>query len=241
MGVIKKSLTLFGILVCAAACSGNSNDLGQNPPVFDVNFVVMSSRNGVYGKTSVQQLQNEVELLNKYFVGANGVHPVRFSYKGQHSIRALNGSSCAEFLRLGDAAVEFDWQRWTHLFNSCSDQRVVDPNAINIYIYDAYSNRKGFNDIDSRGKNNRNRPFVVLDWERLNHHIQSPEEHEMGHAFGLSHVCAEGAMRRSSTNIMASHDCGKGSGGRRNIGFDERQLKIVQQKARLIAAQLNNE
>ena len=117
---------------------------------------------------------------------------------------------------------------------------MADPNAINIYIFDSYSNRKAFADRDSHGKNNRNRPFVALDWERLNHQTQSPEEHEMGHVFGLSHVCVEGATIDTATNIMASQDCGRGSGGRRNIGFNEEQLSIIQQKARLILKQLNS-
>lgn len=233
-------LSLILALFCSTACSEITDDSELNPPVFDIHFVVMTQRDGIENKTSVQQLQREVDILNEYFVGANGVHPVKFRYKGQRTIRELNDSSCMEFLRLGDTAAEFDWDRWTDMFNSCSDPRVVDPNAINFYVYDAYSREEGFKDRTSRGRNNGSRPFIFLDWERLNHQTQSPEEHEMGHVFGLAHVCAEGATLDTPTNIMASHDCGKGSGGRRNIGFDEGQLKIIQQKARLISKQLNS-
>lgn len=234
---------LFGLVIalfCSAACSEITNDSAQNPPVFDIHFVVMTQREGIENKTSVPQLKKEVDILNEYFIGANGVHPVKFRYKGQRAIQELNDSSCIEFLRLVDSAATFDWDRWTDMFNSCSDPRVVDPHAINFYIYDAYNREDGFKDRTSRGRNNGSRPFIFLDWERLNHQTQSPEEHEMGHVFGLVHVCAEGATLDTPTNIMASRDCGKGSGGRRNIGFDEGQMKIIQQKARLISKQLNS-
>jgi len=213
----------------------------RDMPLFDIHFVVMTQRHGIENQTSVQQLRNEVDILNQYFVGANGVKPVKFRYKSQRSIKELNHSPCREFLLLGDVAAKFDWDKWTDGFNACSDSRVVDPHAINFYIYDAYSNKKGFDEIDSHARNNQGRPFIALDWERLNHQLQSPEEHEMGHAFGLAHVCVEGATLDSSTNIMASHrDCEKGSGGRRNIGFDEAQLNTIRQKARSIAKRLNS-
>jgi hypothetical protein len=50
----------------------------------------------------------------------------------------------------------------------------------------------------------------------------------MGHAFGLTHICEEGAKLSSSTNIMASSACGKGSGGKRNIGFNIEQQRIIE-------------
>ncbi len=233
-------ITLF-YSFCSAACSEITNDPKQSSPVFDIHFVVMTQRDGVDSKTSVLQLQKEVDILNEYFVGENGGHPIKFRYKGQHSVKEMNDSPCSEFLRLGDAEVEFDGDQWSDMFNSCSDLQAVDPSAINFYIYDAYSLKEGFKDKTSHGRNNGNRPFIVFDWERLNHQTQSPEEHEMGHVFGLSHVCVEGATTHTSTNIMASKDCGRGSGGRRNIGFDEGQLSVIQNKAQLISKQLNSQ
>ncbi len=94
------------------------------------------------------------------------------------------------------------------MFNACDD-----PRAINVYVYDSYAERGGFADVTSHGRRNSNRPYLLLDWERLGHKVQGAEEHEMGHAFGLEHVCAPGAKPKTSTNIMASADCGLGSGG----------------------------
>jgi len=85
----------------------------------------------------------------------------------------------------------------------------------------------GFKDATGHGRRNSGRPFVFLDWQRLNHGDQAAEEHEMGHAFGLEHICVPGATRQTPTNIMASADCGKGSGGLRNLGFNEQQTATI--------------
>ena len=69
-------------------------------------------------------------------------------------------------------------------------------------------------------------------------HDEGGEEDEMGHAFGLEHVCAPGATVKTPTNIMASADCKKGSGGLRNIGFDSEQAGTVRQYAQLIHQKL---
>ena len=81
----------------------------------------------------------------------------------------------------------------------------------------------------------------MLDWERIGHAVQSPEEHEMGHAFGLEHVCEQGASSASHTNIMASAggDC-EGSGGLRDIGFTEQQIAVILRHARKISQNLDN-
>ena len=99
--------------------------------------------------------------------------------------------------------------------------------AINFYIVDSYSKKQGYKSITSHGKNAGNHPFILIDWERLNHKVQSPEEHEMGHAFGLVHVCKKNAKISSETNIMASTENCEGSGGLRNIGFNDKQLKTI--------------
>jgi hypothetical protein len=63
----------------------------------------------------------------------------------------------------------------------------------------------------------------------------------MGHAFGLGHECVPGARRTTSTNIMASADCGKGSGGLRDIGFNATQVKIILDYASKIKNQLEKQ
>jgi len=94
--------------------------------------------------------------------------------------------------------------RWV---NECNDEAVKSRSHINVYIVDSYSAERGFAHQDGHGRRNSNRPYVLLDWERVISGYQSPLEHEMGHAFGLGHVCEPGATVKTSTNIMASADC----------------------------------
>lgn len=115
--------------------------------------------------------------------------------------------------------------------------RLVDPKAINFYVYDSYGTSYGDNDISSHGIHNLGHPLVLIDYERLNHTTQSPEEHEFGHAFGLGHVCVPGATLNSDTNIMASIDNCNGSGGRRKLLLrTSHQLSTILEKAAAIQA-----
>jgi len=82
----------------------------------------------------------------------------------------------------------------------------------------------------SMGGATGNRPFVLIDYERLGNKVQSPEVHEMGHAFGLSHVCHVGAKTSTPTNIMGSKENCKGSGGVRNLGFTPEQAAKIRQR-----------
>ncbi len=53
----------------------------------------------------------------------------------------------------------------------------------------------------------------------------------MGHAFGLGHLCIAHATIDTPTNIMASTQNCEGSGGQRNIGFDDDQVATIMANA----------
>ena len=205
---------------------------------FYVNFVVLSNKPEVSNSVDVEVVKKEIDILNDYFVSEQRGPLVRFRFKSFRTYDDLKNSEC-EFIKLGDFTGTYNSGYWQELFNACKDPRVVDPTAINFYIYDSYSPKRGFADKTSHGKNNHDRPYIILDWERLSHQIQSPEEHEMGHAFGLGHVCLPGAKLDTSTNIMTSKECGKGSGGKRDVGFDPRQSSIILRNAEEIAGKLS--
>ncbi|MBS4096085.1 MAG: hypothetical protein KGZ83_04515 [Sulfuricella sp.] len=228
--MIRQLLWLFS--GCLAACACQASD----PPVFDVNFVVLTNRAEAIARATPEQMRREVDILNTYFVGADGKNPVRFNFK--NVTYAYKLGVCSSLLEMGDYAREYDSFDFKARYEACGDSRLVDRGAINFYVYDGFSNQNGFADITSHGHNNGDRPFVVIDWERLDHQTQSPEEHEMGHAFGLSHVCAPGAKTTTSTNIMASYDCGLGSGGRRDIPFNVEQVNTIRTFADRFAASL---
>lgn len=230
-------LLTTGIILPTYTVYGNHDDTIKK---FPVNFVVLSSKHEVHHVVGIDTARKEIEILNTFFTSEQREPIVHFQFKSFHSYNDIKNSEC-EFIKLGDFTGTYNSEYWQDLFNACNDSRVVDPTAINFYIYDSYSPGKSFADKDSHGKNNLNQPYIIIDWERLNHQIQSPEEHEMGHAFGLTHVCVPGATPATSTNIMASKDCKKGSGGRRDIGFDQRQRRLILRNAEIIKKKLRNE
>jgi hypothetical protein len=141
---------------------------------------------------------------------------------------------------LGDSQDPYDTEGYAQVFNQCDHTKVRDPYAINFYVYDSFSPTVGYKDQTCHGKRNSNRPYMLIDFERLNHRDQSPEEHEMGHAFGLDHVGVPGAAKKDSTNIMTSAGLGFGSGGRRNRGFTVAQTAIILYHAERTLARLKS-
>ena len=196
------------------------------PPVLDIHFAVITKNENAKTIATKRQLKKEVDILNRYFVNEDGDAIVKFQFKSASLYSDIENSDC-EFVRLGDTKQKYSSNGWAKKFNACNDPKVKNPKSINFYVYDSYSSKKQFTDKTSHGKRNSNRPYVLIDWARLNHKHQSPEEHEMGHALGLKHVCVPGAKIDTPTNIMASAACGKGSGGRRNIGFNRKQVATI--------------
>ncbi|MFO7611948.1 MAG: hypothetical protein R6W99_05595 [Clostridia bacterium] len=203
-------------------------------PVFDIHFVLLTNRAEGLEKADKDLFENEIAILNQYFVTEGRKEIVRFKYRSGHFYDEIKNSSCRFIKEVADAETYYDHKRLKQLYNECNDRKVKAPHAINIYIYDSYSPTDGFADKTSRGYNNSGRPFLMLDWERIGHKIQSPEEHEMGHAFGLRHICVKDASRDSHTNIMASSANCEGSGGLRDIGFTDKQVAVILRHARNI-------
>lgn len=203
---------------------------------FDVHFAILTSNPSAQMVATLTQMQEEINILNNYFVKEDRSPVVKFRFKSLSFYNDVKSSTCS-FVSTVNSATPYDSDGWATLFNNCNDPKVRDKNALNLYIYDGYSEVNGFNEADSHGKRNSNRPYVMLDWQRINHNIQSPEEHEMGHAFGLEHVCAPEATYNTSTNIMTT-SCSGSSGGKRDIGFNTEQVSTIMYYVPLIKAKL---
>jgi len=159
-------------------------------------------------------------------VTLDGKSLAKFVFKSFRPFSEVQNSN-SELLGWGDSTERYSNSRLVKAFNACDDPAVRDRNAINVYIYDSHSEKAGFDDVTSHGIRNSNRPFLLIDWQRLGGSVQNAEPHEMGHAFGLGHVGVPGAKRSSSTNIMTSVAEGFGSGGERDLGFSESQTAII--------------
>jgi hypothetical protein len=195
-------------------------------PIIDLHFCVITANPEAQRIATITQFKKEVDILNKTFVTLDNKPIVQFRFKSASMYKTVRDTN-SSFLALGDSKEPYSSNSWAKLFNECLDTRIRDPYAINFYIYDSYNPQDGFGDKTCHGKRNSNRPYLLIDWERLDNKIQNPESHEMGHAFGLYHVAVPGAILKTPTNIMCSTEFGFGSGGLRNLGFTEAQSAII--------------
>jgi hypothetical protein len=206
-------------------------------PEIDVHFCVITSNPKAQQKATLQQLKEEVKILNSKFVTFRKKPIVRFKFKSASFYNDIKNSK-DQLAVFGNSKEAGNTDKFTKLFSSCTDKKIRDPHAINFYVYDSYNEKSGFADITSHGRRNSNRPFILIDWQRLNNNVQSPEAHEMGHAFGLYHVAVPGAKPNHPTNIMTSTQYGFGSGGKRDLGFTESQTAIITYHSKRTIARL---
>ena len=208
--------------------SKTSVGTSQRPPLltFPLHFCVLTSNPQAQHRATLAQCQKEVDIFNRSFLTIDGRSLVRFVFKSYTSYVDARESTC-DLLEFGGSTTPYRNDAVTKAFNTCEELKIRDPHAINVYIYDSYSARARFGDQTSHGIRNSNRPFLLIDWQRLGSTSQNAEPHEMGHAFGLGHVGVPGATGRTSTNIMASIGESFGSGGLRDLGFSEAQSAVV--------------
>jgi hypothetical protein len=216
-------------------CESGGPKGATNPLTFPVHFCVATSNLAARPAATRANCRKEVEILNKTFRTLDGGQLVQFEFKGYVAYEAVKdiNSELVELLEKGDAS-----EGVMKAFNNCDDARVRDRSAINIYIYDSKSAAGGDKDMTSHGRRNSNRPYVLIDWQRMGGKVQNAQAHEMGHAFGLEHVGVPGATVRSSTNIMTSAAESFGSGGLRDLGFTPSQSAIILYHAQRTAERL---
>lgn len=216
-------------------------------------------------------LRGEIDILNTYFrdvsgdLVCEGDDCVTFELADLHFRADIANTTCAELLAFGDMTerryLDPTDPDYTDLNDgieaaiwACEERRMVAPTALNLYVYDEHrwdadAGVARPSGINSRGRSAERggvyQPYAVLDLARLQHTTQSPEEHEVGHALSLNHVCdPDVAQVSSDSNIMGSTcaPCDGGpespSGGARNLGFtrvthDVRDCE-VDQVARII-------
>ncbi len=205
-------------------------------------------------RTGEELLRREVDILNEYFVASDGgpvcddASCISFAYRSHWFYDEISDTSCdlLEFGSMQDVDVlkAGDYGAMDDAVLGCADERLVDPTAINFYVidrcvWDETTETVDCTNLDSHGTSNEDdlglfHPLIALDIARLQHQTASPEEHEMGHALGLRHVCDPAVTRSTDdSNIMQQHcenESGAcqnaGAGGARNLGFGEVEYDV---------------
>lgn len=200
----------------------------QMPPIVKVNFIFATNHSVATKYDHAEQMKKELSILNQYFVDEKNQKIFEFRLNKYLSFDNFNKKNCtlAQILQQPQAIEHIALKS---AFNACfhSPPRLSTPPEVYFFIFDAYAPNTGYKSVTSWGFRNSGKPLILIDWKRLNYNIQAAVPHEMGHAFGLRHVCIKGAKTNDTTNIMASSANCKGSGGLRNQGFNQEQVKII--------------
>ncbi|EXC51951.1 metalloprotease [Acinetobacter baumannii] len=230
---MKKILLLIsGILLCVSCTTRpplQKPDLleepGNNRPVVPVTFVFTTNNPSAAQFDNFTQMRKEISILNKYYLDDQGKKIFNFKLNRYIPYEEFSKLHC-DLKQQINQPYPISTETIPASVNTCFPKRTASKEVI-IFIYDAYSTKWKFKDVTSRAFRNNGKPFILLDWNRLNYNIQAGSVHEMGHVFGLKHVCAPKATKRTPTNIMTSAECKLGSGGLRNLGFTSAQLQTI--------------
>lgn len=230
---MKKILLLIsGTLLCVSCTTRpplQKPDLleepGNNRPVVPVTFVFTTNNPSAAQFDNFTQMRKEISILNKYYLDDQGKKIFNFKLNRYIPYEEFSKLHC-DLKQQINQPYPISTETTPASVNTCFPKRTASKEVI-IFIYDAYSTKWKFKDVTSRAFRNNGKPFILLDWNRLNYNIQAGSVHEMGHVFGLKHVCAPKATKRTPTNIMASAECKLGSGGLRNLGFTPVQLQTI--------------
>lgn len=213
-----KKLLFILFLLNTINCAHSRTDI-------QVNFVFASSNQRAQIFDNKNQMDKELKILNRYFVDENNNPLFNFKFGTYTNWSAFVKKGCVLAKQLNQEK-NLDINQLKKNVNNCFK---IKRGEVYFIIYDAYNHVNGWKDATGWGFNNAGKRFILIDWMRLNYKHQAPSPHEMGHAFGLEHVCVPNAKFKDATNIMASSSCGKGSGGQRNIGFSPQQVQTIYQ------------
>ncbi|MGQ1126591.1 metalloprotease [Acinetobacter baumannii] len=230
---MKKILLLIsGTLLCVSCTTRpplQKPDLleepGNNRPVVPVTFVFTTNNPSAAQFDNFTQMRKEISILNKYYLDDQGKKIFNFKLNRYIPYKEFSKLHC-DLKQQINQPYPISTETIPASVNTCFPKRTASKEVI-VFIYDAYSTKWKFKDVTSRAFRNNGKPFILLDWNRLNYNIQAGSVHEMGHVFGLKHVCAPKATKRTPTNIMTSAECKLGSGGLRNLGFTPAQLQTI--------------
>lgn len=220
----------------AVVCALASGAALAAVPEFDVHVTVMTEKlqgpSGNKGADGMQRRsekirerwQSHVERLNEEFRAESGEPLARFRL---HSLTLHSEAKDAKCEALELAA---RGESFTQAVLKCDDAKIRQPGAVNIYVYAPRSADGETQHFTSRGGHNNKGPFALIHW-KMSHDFNTVW-HELGHAFGLPHVCSSPRPAGAHWNIMATPDTCK-SAKEIVVGFhfDDKQTRTVKAHA----------
>jgi len=212
----KTLLVITGTLLCVSCTTRPPLPLGETPkvstdgrPIIPVTFVFTTNSPEATKFDNYQQMRKEIKILNKYYVDDKNNKIFKFKLHRYIPYEEFSKLHC-DLKQQINQPYPITIETIPASVNTCFPKRTASKEVI-VFIYDAYSTKWKFEDVTSRAFRNNGKPFILLDWNRLNYNIQA----------------APKATKRTPTNIMASAECKLGSGGLRNLGFTPVQLQTI--------------
>lgn len=199
------------------------NSMAYALPIVKVNFVFATTTEKAQKLNHKDAMQKQIEKLNTYFKSSDQKQIFEFKLNSFTNLDQTKKQNCA-FFKLINRPASIDPKQVMQSFNQCFEP---EKGTVHYIVFDGYSEKNKFNSITSWGFNNQNHPFVLIDWYQLRPSNQTTNAHEMGHAFGLTHVCEPNIRPSADSNIMTSSRCSGGSSGQQNQGFDQKQLETI--------------
>lgn len=157
---------------------------------FPVHFSVLCGRERVVAAATPEKLAEQIAILNKHFHDASGQPIARFELKSISTYEQIKDSHCQNIIGRANSPVHTagSLDVYSGKVGICTDPKVFDPGAINVFIIDTWANGKGWESQTSYGNVHNYQPYLAIDWSWLNG--EKPPRipiivHEMGHAFFL--------------------------------------------------------
>ena len=157
---------------------------------FPVHVSVLCGRERVVAAATPENIAAQIRMLNEHFHGAAGEQIARFELRSISTYDQIKNSHCQNIIRRANSPVHTAGSSdvYSGSVGICTDPKVFDPGAINMFIIDTWSRDKGWESQTSFGNVHSYQPYIALDWSWVRKDSPWPIPiivHEMGHAFFL--------------------------------------------------------
>ncbi len=172
----KTLLVITGTLLCVSCTTRPPLPLGETPkvstdgrPIIPVTFVFTTNSPEATKFDNYQQMRKEIKILNKYYVDDKNNKIFKFKLHRYIPYEEFSKLHC-DLKQQINQPYPITIETIPASVNTCFPKRTASKEVI-VFIYDAYSTKWKFEDVTSRAFRNNGKPFILLDWNRLNYNI----------------------------------------------------------------------